>query len=85
MGDDDRLVRIETAISSVQRDVAALVASLHERCRYRGGEIDDLREDVTRLKGAESRREGGKAMLIALISAASVVGGLIAKLLPIGK
>ena len=85
MGDDDRLVRIETAISSVQRDVAALVTSLHERCRYRGGEIDDLREDVTKLKGAEARREGGKAMLIALISAAGVAGGLIAKLLPIGK
>ena len=85
MGDDDRLVRIETAISSVQRDMSALVASLQERCRYRGGEIDDLRDDVTRLKEAESRREGGKAMLIALISAASVVGGLIAKLLPIGR
>ena len=40
---------------------------------------------MTRLKEAESRREGGKAMLIALISAASVVGGLIAKLLPIGR
>lgn len=85
MGDDDRLVRIETAISQVQRDMSALIASLHERCRYRGGEIDDLREDVTKLKEAESRREGGKAMLIALISAASVAGGLIAKLLPIGR
>lgn len=85
MGDDDRLVRIETAISQVQRDMSALVASLHERCRYRGDDIDELREDVTKLKGAESRREGGKAMLIALISAASIAGGLIAKLLPIGR
>ena len=47
MGDDDRLVRIETAISSVQRDMSALVASLQERGRSGGGERGELQRAVT--------------------------------------
>ena len=75
---EERLARIEA-------DLAAIKAMLGERCVVRGTAIDDHERRLTKLEDAEQRREGGKAALMGIVAAAATLGGVVAKLLPLGK
>jgi len=66
----------------LEKEIAAIRTKLEERCPARGIALSKCQQDLNALWKREHQREGGKAMLIAMLTAAGAAGGVIAKFFP---
>ena len=66
----------------IEKEIAAIRTKLEERCPARAVALSKCQQDLNALWKREHQREGGKTMLIALMTAAGAAGGVIAKFVP---
>ncbi|OIO03156.1 MAG: hypothetical protein AUJ49_04975 [Desulfovibrionaceae bacterium CG1_02_65_16] len=77
---DDEITELKVALARIETMLAGHFSRDDERAkRWEGHE-----ERISELEAAENQRKGGKAMLAALMGAAALCGGLVAKLITWG-
>lgn len=77
---DDEITAIKVALATIATKLDAHFSRDDERAAKWEGHEDRLKA----LEAVENRRLGGRAAVAAIVTAASVIGGLVVKLWPIG-
>jgi septal ring factor EnvC (AmiA/AmiB activator) len=76
----DEITEVKVALARIETKLEAHFSRDDERAKR----WEDHEARINALESAEDQRKGGKAMLAALMGAAAIVGGVVAKLITWG-